>query len=126
MARLVFCPRCGGTHPVGARCPSLPKRERKPTAADATRAEREPWRSEYGTAEYRRERQEAIARTRGRCADCGRVCAEKRNGRWTTAALGGEVHHERALRDGGPSSKGNLVLLCRSCHAKRDAARRRG
>lgn len=126
MSRLVFCPHCGGTYPAGTRCPCRPRPKRRPTEADATRAEREPWRSEYGTAEYRRERQEAIARARGRCADCGRPCAELKGGRWTTAGLGGEVHHERALRDGGPSGRENLVLLCRSCHAKRDAARRRG
>ena len=54
----------------------------------------------------------------------GRVCAEYRDGRWYTAGMGGEVDHGRALCEGGGSEVENLTLRCKSCHKKRDDARR--
>lgn len=118
-----YCPHCGRAY-SGARCPCRPRAKRKPTAGDLTRSEREPWRREYSSAEYQRNRQTAIARTRGRCADCGRVCATF-DGKWRTAGLGGEVDHVRALCEGGANDAGNLVLRCKSCHKRRDDMRRR-
>ena len=41
----VYCPHCGRTHPEGQRCPCRPRPKRRPTEGDATRAEREPWRT---------------------------------------------------------------------------------
>lgn len=120
----VYCPHCGRTHPEGQRCPCRPRPKRRPTEGDATRAEREPWRAEYSSSEYRKARQRAIGRQLGRCADCGRVCAEYRDGRWYTAGMGGEVDHGRALCEGGGSEVENLTLRCKSCHKKRDDARR--
>lgn len=119
-----FCPYCHGIVPASQRCPCR-KAKRKPTPGDATRQQREPWRRSYGDPEYQRNRQTAIERTGGRCTDCNRMCAEKRDGRWYTASLGGEVDHLVALEDGGTNEVGNLALRCKSCHGKRDAARRR-
>ena len=119
-----FCPYCHGIVPAGRRCPCR-KAKRKPTPGDADRRQREPWRGNYSTAEYRRNRQAAIERTQGRCTDCGCTCAEKRDGVWRTAGLGGEVDHLVALEDGGGNEPSNLALRCKSCHANRDAARRR-
>lgn len=88
---------------------------------ESQRREREPWRRDgYGRA-YRAERQRVIQAQHGRCKDCGRQVATWKDGRWS----GGEVHHERPLRDGGGHEAGNLVLLCPACHHRRDAARRR-
>lgn len=126
MARMpTYCPHCGCVVPAGQRCQCRPRPKRKPTPGDATRMEREPWRAEYSTARYRKARQLAIERQRGRCADCGKVCAWLDHGTWRTAGMGGEVDHVVALSEGGTSEPGNLVLRCRSCHAKRDAKRRR-
>lgn len=120
-----YCPWCGNTFD-GPVCPCRPKRKRKPTGGDSTRAEREPWRKEYWSEEYRKARQKAISRTGGRCTDCGRQCAEWDGRRWLTAGLGGEVDHVKALSEGGTNDAANLQLRCKSCHARRDASRRRG
>ena len=47
------------------------------------------------------------------CVDCQ---AERR----VTAAT--EVHHIKALRDGGDHNDDNLMALCKSHHSKRTAA----
>ena len=120
-----FCPYCGSIVPAGRPCPCRPVRKRKPTAGDKTRWQREPWRTEYSSAEYRSARQIAIARTKGRCTDCGVVCARKKDGKWYTSELGGEVDHIIPLCDGGSNEPSNLALRCKSCHGKRDAKRRR-
>ena len=39
--------------------------------------------------------------------------------------MGGEVDHVKALSEGGTNDAENLALRCKSCHAKRDAKRRR-
>lgn len=126
MSRLPsFCPHCGRVVPAGARCTCRPRPKRKPTQGDETRAEREPWRKRYASAEYRRNRQQAIARTKGRCTDCGSVCAWHDGKQWRTAGMGGEVDHIKALSEGGTDDASNLALRCKSCHKKRDDMRRK-
>ncbi len=120
-----FCPHCGSVVPAGKPCPCRPKRKRRPTTGDATRAAREPWRSEYSKKEYRDARQVVISRSDGKCVDCGRVCARFDGTKWVTADMGGEVDHVIALCDGGTNDVSNLRLRCKSCHGKRDAKRRR-
>lgn len=120
-----FCPHCGRVAPPGKRCDCRPRRRREATAADATRREREPWRDSYSKPGYQRARQVAIGRTSGRCASCGKECAVFDGRRWITRGMDGEVHHRVPLRDGGTDEAGNLVLLCKSCHALADAALRR-
>ena len=121
-----FCPHCGRVVPAGARCSCRPRPKRRPTEGDKTRGEREPWRSRSATQEYRRNRQAAIERTRGRCADCGAVCAWHDGAKWRTAGMGCEVDHVRALSEGGTDAAANLELRCKSCHKKRDDKRRAG
>lgn len=120
----VFCPYCGQVVEPGHRCPAKPRAKRKPTKGDQTRQQREPWRGNYWTNEYRDARQQAIQRTHGRCTDCGKVCARWDGSRWLTADMGGEVDHVRALSEGGTNSPENLALRCKSCHKLRDDARR--
>lgn len=125
MARLPsFCPWCGRIVPAGARCTCRTRPKRKPTPGDATRHEREPWRKRYSGQAYRKARQQAIARTKGRCTDCGRVCAWWDGGQWRTAGMGGEVDHVKALSEGGTDEPSNLELRCKSCHKRRDDRRR--
>ena len=120
-----FCPHCGSVVPAGRRCPCRPRPKRKPTAADKTRAQREPWRANYYSAEYQAARQQAIADARGRCTVCGKPCAWHDGSKWRTAGMGGEVHHIEALCDGGTNGAGNLALVCKSCHGTLDAKRRK-
>ena len=89
MSRMkTYCPHCGSIVPAGQRCQCRPRPKRKPTKGDKTRAKREPWRSNYASAEYQSARQQAIARTNGRCTDCGRQCA------WHAASDGGRLAWE--------------------------------
>ncbi len=123
-----FCPWCGRIVPKGARCDCRPKTKRPPVRdkeGERKRKQLEPWRANYTTGEYQHARQEAIARTRGRCTDCGRVCAWHDGKKWRTAGMGGEVDHVRALSEGGTNEPANLELRCKKCHAKRDADRRK-
>ena len=124
-----YCPYCNGIVPPGERCRCrskafTPRPKRKRTKGDETRKEREPWRSNYSTTEYRRARQTAIGRTKGRCTDCGRICAWHDGHEWRTAGMGGEVDHVKALSE--DSQRLFAQWMCRSCHAKRDASRRAG
>lgn len=120
-----FCPHCGAVVPAGRRCGCRPRPKRKDTPGDLTRDSREPWRKNYQEAEYKRNRQEAIERTRGRCEDCWKKVAHFNGVRWVTKGYGGEVHHKVPLADGGTNDASNLTLLCQSCHAYRDAELRR-
>lgn len=115
-----WCDRCNKIHEHGERCPQAPKRPKR----QDTRRNREPHRRAYNQAEYQRNRQAVITRTKGCCAACGKRIAERRLGKWVMK--GGDVHHIRPLCDGGGNQQANLVPLCRDCHAKADAARRRG
>lgn len=126
MARLrSFCPYCGQVVPVGARCDCRPRLKRKDTQGDKTRGKREPWRRNYSSKDYQQARQQAIDRTKGRCTDCMKQCAWFDGTKWRTAGMGGEVDHIKALSEGGTNDAENLALRCKSCHAKRDAKRRR-
>jgi 5-methylcytosine-specific restriction endonuclease McrA len=53
----------------------------------------------------------AIVRARGVCHDC--------QGRFDPKDL--DAHHIRPARLGGPDTFSNLVALCASCHARREA-----
>lgn len=126
MAKRLRIPRL---EPLGTRAVlRTHEAPRKHSNADSrTHAQRlvnEPWRKDGYGAKYRRNRQAVIERQKGRCADCGKVVATKHNGVWKSTK-GGQVHHVKALCDGGSSSADNGVLLCPHCHALRDAARRR-
>lgn len=126
--RKSYCPTCGSVHAKGERCPlkpPRPKRKRKPTANDALRYEREPWRANYSDPDYQRNRQEVIRIQRGCCKHCGKIVARYDGSKWTCAGLGGEVHHKVALCDGGTNDLENLELDCKSCHALIDADRRK-
>ena len=115
-----WCDKCNRIHGHGETCPCREKRPKRPDE----RRDREPHRRAYNRAEYQRNRQAVITRAKGRCAVCGKQIAVRRDGRWLMR--GGDVHHVKPLCDGGGNGKDNLVPLCRSCHAKADAARRRG
>lgn len=57
----------------------------------------------YATARWRRLRLHILDRDRWTCRQCGRY--------------GSEVHHVRALADGGaPWNTSNLATACRTCH----------
>lgn len=124
MSRL--CPKCGKPY-SGASCPRC-KRQlghgKRTREQEAARKAQNPWRSEYGSQEYRKARQSALSATGGRCALCGRVVAEF-VGRWRMLPGAGGVHHIRALSSGGGNDAGNLAPLCSSCHNRVDAERRR-
>ena len=47
------------------------------------------------------------------------LCADCLNKGWVTPA--NEVHHVKALRNGGTHDSNNLMSLCKSCHSKRTA-----
>lgn len=122
---MTFCPHCGRIVPDGQRCDCRPRPKRKPTKGDATRRQREPWRASYGNRTYQKHRQQAIARTNGCCAVCGCRCAYHDGSRWLTAGMGGEVHHRKALCEGGGNDAANLMLVCKRCHKRLDDARRK-
>lgn len=122
--RKTFCPYCSRIVPAGQRCPCRARPKRKPTPGDLTRKQREPWRTDYDSPDFRRNRQQVIEQQDGRCKDCGTICARKVNGKWRTKEYGGEVDHELPLCEGGTNETSNLALRCRSCHAKADNQRR--
>lgn len=105
-----LCPRCGARVPSGGTCPRCGKAGRAPDRRD------QPYRRGYRDPEYAALRQRVIERQRGRCAVCGRQCAELAGGRWRTGRLGGQVHHSVPLSRGGTNDDGNAVLLCEECH----------
>ena len=99
-------------------------RPRQQRRSDKERLDNEPWRAKGYGSEYRSERQKVIEAQQGRCKDCHKqVAIKKTDGTWS-CSLGGQVHHEKSLSEGGHSRASNLVLLCPSCHYKRDALRR--
>jgi len=63
------------------------------------------------TAKWQRTREAALRRDGRRCATCG-----------ATDKL--EVHHRKAIADGGgPFDLSNLVTLCPSCHHRQERER---
>lgn len=123
-----LCSRCGRPVPEGKSCPrcgSARSASRRTKDAERARKSENPWRSEYGSAEYQRNRQIALDKTDGRCAVSGIRIADKRNGRWVMRQNGG-VHHIVALSEGGDNSVGNLLPLDVRVHAQIEARRRRG
>lgn len=118
-----YCPHCGRLVEKGQRCECRPERDER--ARTKRRKVQEPWRKAYTSADYRQSRQEAISRALGRCEVCGAAVAYYNGAEWITGPLGGDVHHIIPLAEGGGNDPSNLVLLCRSCHAKQDADRRK-
>lgn len=125
--RTRLCPHCGKPVPIGQKCPRCTDRSakhgRRTKEQERERAEKNPWRSEYATGQYRRERQLAIERQQGRCAVCGRVVAVRMGREWHVR--GGGVHHIVPLSEGGTNESSNLVLLCTKDHNRIEAERRR-
>lgn len=112
-----WCEKCMKIHESAERCPLTPKRN------PDKRTNREPYRKAYCDPAYRRNRQEALERTGGRCSKCGKSIAAKVDGIWKMK--GGDVHHMKALSEGGGNEVANLAPLCWPCHAEEDARRRR-
>lgn len=110
-----MCHKCGRRVPPGRRCPCAERRDRSA----------EPWRSAYRDPAWPTARQAVLDRQGGRCAECGAVIAERRGGSWSMLP-GAGVHHVVPLRSGGTNDPANLAGLCGRCHARADAALRRG
>lgn len=117
------CPRCAERRASGSQAAGRRKPSRRTAGAERGRKAANPWRASYSTAEWRRARQEAVARAGGRCEACGRPIAEPRGGKWFL--VGGSVHHVVPLSAGGTNAPGNLAALCHACHNRADAERRR-
>jgi len=96
--------------PGSSRCALHPL----PTRSEAERREAQPYREQYTSPEYRRNRTRAIKRARGHCELCGeRLLARA------------QVDHIVPLRDGGSSEVANLQVLCPRCHHLKTLADRR-
>lgn len=107
------CPRCEKTRPA-------PSRSKRTKAQEGKRREKNPWRSHYQSAEYRRARQVALTRTNGCCAVSGVRIADVVGGKWVMRGNGG-IHHVVPLSRGGTDSPDNLVPLETSVHNRIDA-----
>lgn len=122
------CPRCGAVF-SGKSCPRCAKTKAKShwtrnREQEAARKQQNPWRTSYGSTEYRNARQVALERTGGRCAVSGVRIADKVNGKWVMRKNGG-VHHVVPLSQGGTNAPSNLVPLETSVHNRIDAEERR-
>ena len=108
---LKVCNRCGELHEGrGAVCERCYRP--KPRAPYTTRERNSRARKLYGTAAWKRTRQQVLDRDGHLCRNCGR-----------TAPL--SVHHIiPAERADDPLDPANLVTLCRACHTRADARRR--
>lgn len=80
---------------------------------------RKPWADRDGSGRggrpWRRIRERVLKRDGYLCQPC------RRKGRLTPAA---EVHHVKALSQGGTDDDGNLLSMCSDCHGEADAANR--
>lgn len=120
------CPRCGKPYRTPGQCPRCektrpaPSRSKRTKAQEGKRREKNPWRSHYQSAEYRRARQVALTRTDGCCAVSGVRIADVVGGKWVMRGNGG-IHHVVPLSRGGTDSPDNLVPLETSVHNRIDA-----
>lgn len=120
------CPRCGKPYRTPGHCPRCektrpaPSRSKRTKAQEGKRREKNPWRSHYQSAEYRRARQVALTRTNGCCAVSGVRIADVVGGKWVMRGNGG-IHHVVPLSRGGTDSPDNLVPLETSVHNRIDA-----
>jgi 5-methylcytosine-specific restriction endonuclease McrA len=73
---------------------------------------------------HAKERERIFLRDKGKCVDCGKVCA----GGWKIwkpsvkhFELNGthEIHHIIPVIKGGETTIDNLILLCKECHLER-------
>lgn len=113
------CPRCEKARAAQKARPA-PSRSKRTKAQEGKRREKNPWRTHYKSAEYRRARQVALTRTNGRCAVSGVRIADVVGGKWVMRGNGG-IHHIVPLSRGGTDSPDNLVPLETSVHNRIDA-----
>lgn len=120
------CPRCGKPYRTPGHCPRCekarpaPSRSKRTKAQEGKRREKNPWRTRYQSAEYRRARQVALTRFNGCCAVSGVRIADVVGGKWVMRGNGG-IHHVVPLSRGGTDSPDNLVPLETSVHNRIDA-----
>lgn len=126
------CHRCGKPYRTPGHCPRCEKaraaqrarpatsRSKRTKAQEGKRREKNPWRTHYQSAEYRRARQVALTRTNGCCAVSGVRIADVVGGKWVMRGNGG-IHHVVPLSRGGTDSPDNLVPLETSVHNRIDA-----
>lgn len=126
------CGRCGKPYRTPGHCPRCEKaraaqkarpatsRSKRTKAQEGKRREKNPWRTHYQSAEYRRARQVALTRTNGCCAVSGVRIADVVGGKWVMRGNGG-IHHVVPLSRGGTDSPDNLVPLETSVHNRIDA-----
>lgn len=113
------CPRCENAMAAQKARPA-PSRSKRTKAQEGKRREKNPWRTHYHSAEYRRARQVALTRTNGCCAVSGVRIADVVGGKWVMRGNGG-IHHVVPLSRGGTDSPDNLVPLETSVHNRIDA-----
>ena len=108
--RASSCRRCGARTAGAGYCPECEAIE------EAERLAAQPYREDYSSAEYRRNRRRRFELAGGRCEVCGEPLDPKHF----------ECHHVIALADGGHSELANLrVTHGRPCHQRVTAAERR-
>lgn len=124
--RYRICPTCGKPHPVGEPCPMRKRQSgsKRTREQERGRKGKNPWRTEYSSAEYQRARQAVLDATDGRCAVSGVRIAERRAGRWVMLGNGG-IHHKVPLSQGGTNDVSNLIPLETGVHNRIEAERRR-
>ena len=107
MPELKICTRCASLHDEqGPRCVRCPEQRRGLSRDPAARAIYDSWR-------WRKLRAAKVAEV-GACQRCG-------------LSVNLSVHHDLPISSGyDPYDPDNLVVLCRKCHNKTDARRRRG
>lgn len=113
------CTRCEKARAAQKARPA-PSRSKRTKAQEGNRREKNPWRTHYKSAEYRRARQVALTRTNGCCAVSGVRIADVVGGKWVMRGNGG-IHHVVPLSRGGTDSPDNLVPLETSVHNRIDA-----